>query len=106
MEKKSRSLILKEAKELRQKYYFYKQKLVDFIKLFEEYKDRLISRYFEREGIEGDNIKLYFDGLSIIKLKTKRLAQLKAEVDKLPHIPNKQERKVIRQFKQKANVHK
>jgi hypothetical protein len=106
MEKKSRSLILHETKQLRQKYYYEKQWLLDYHR-FHQLDDRILFMFFEQgEGIPDSVVKAWWNSYNNVKEKTLELTQLKAEVDKLPHIPNKQERKEIRKLKQKANVNK
>jgi hypothetical protein len=106
MEEKSRSLILHEIRQLRQRYYYEKQWLLDYNR-FHQLDDRILFMFFERgEGIPDSVVKAWWDSYNNVKIKTIELAKLKAEVDKLPHIPNKQERKEIRKLKQKSNVNK
>lgn len=84
----NKSLLIKYTDDIRQKYYLGKQSIKNYIDLYKKFL----------EFKEVDKIDEYEEH---IRLANEELSYLKQELDSLPHIPNKQERKQIRQNKAK-----
>lgn len=95
------SKLLKETYCLRRKYYLFKQYVFDYqnkLKAFEIRMSNLLLEFPDKQEHFDSMLKTYKESLSEM---FQELKIMKDELSKLPHIPNKSERKKIRQTKAK-----
>jgi len=93
------SKLLKETYCLRRKYYLFKQYVFDYQKKLQAFEmSNLLLEFPDKQEHFDSMLKTYKQSLSDMFHKLKIM---KDELSKYPHIPNKSERKKIRQTKAK-----
>lgn len=95
------SKLLQETYCLRRKYYLFKQYVFDYQNKLRDFEIRMLNLLLEfpdkKEHFDS-MLKTYKESLSEM---FQELKNMKDELSKLPNIPNKSERKKIRQLKAK-----